>query len=155
MALRLIPPGPARDAFLPLLYLADDAHAHVRRHRDEGDLFVLDLDGGGHAAVQTVRRGDEEVEFTLVAVDEAHQGRGRGKALIAATLEHLAGRGVRRVVVGTATAGLDQIAFYQKCGFRPFAIERDYFNVARGDAPDAAENGIPIRDMLWFDYELS
>jgi ribosomal protein S18 acetylase RimI-like enzyme len=151
---RRIPPGPERDQFLPLLFLADDSHEKVRDERDDGSLFVVEL-GDATGVAQAVARAAGEVELTLVAVDEAHQGAGIGKQLIAATLAALADDGVRRVLVGTATSGTDQIAFYQKCGFRPLAIERDYFDGERGYPEGVFENGIRTRDLLWFDVILT
>ena len=163
LSLRRIPPGPGRDPYLPLLFLADDAHDHVRAHRDDGELFVIESDDGATGAVQAVPTrpdgGEEagarpEVELTLVAVDERHQRVGVGRALIAAVLRALRDDGVQRVIVGTVTAAGGTITFYQKMGFRPFAIERDYFDAARGYRGDETLDGIPIRDMIWFDIDL-
>ncbi len=162
LSLRRVPPGSSRDRYLPLLFLADDAHDHVRAHRDEGDLFVLEREDGATGAVQVVpTRPDEgeagvrpEVELTLVAVDERHQRAGVGRALIAAVLRALRDDGVQRVIVGTVTAAGGTITFYQKVGFRPFTIERDYFDAARGYSGDETLDGIPIRDMIWFDIDL-
>jgi hypothetical protein len=58
-------------------------------------------------------------------------------------------------VLGTGNSGIGQIAFYQKAGFRMWKIERDFFSEARGYPPDLEENGIPLRDMIWFDRELA
>ena len=69
-------------------------------------------------------------------------------------LADLRARGTRRVVVGTSNAGIGQIAFYQKAGFRLWRIERDYFTPEKGYDPDERENGLPHRDMVWFDQEL-
>jgi hypothetical protein len=54
-------------------------------------------------------------------------------------------RGVQAIYVGTANAGLDNIAFYQKCGFRMDSVRKDYFDYF---AAPVYENGIQIRDML-------
>ena len=61
---------------------------------------------------------------------------------------------VRRVVLGTGTAGIGQLAFYQKAGFRFWRIERDFFTPERGYPEGLEENGIPLRDMVWLDQEL-
>jgi GNAT superfamily N-acetyltransferase len=118
---------------------------------DEGDgtpigiVLVTDEPGGGQART---------VELKAVAVAEPHQGRGVGRRMLAEALQWLGARGVRRVVVGTASAGVGQLAFYQKAGFRLERVERDYFNPSRGYADDATENGIPLRDMVWMDQQL-
>jgi RimJ/RimL family protein N-acetyltransferase len=66
----------------------------------------------------------------------------------------LASLGWHRVVVGTSNAGVGQIAFYQKCGFRLLRIDRDHFDEARGYDGTATENGIVHRDLVWFDQIL-
>jgi len=66
----------------------------------------------------------------------------------------LAARGLRRVLVGTATSGVRQLAFYQRLGFRLTHIERDYFTTERGYPAGLSENGIPTRDMAWMDRVL-
>ena len=166
MTLVAVEPGPGREALLPILLLADDAEDHVRAHLDEGFVYALSIDdgeaGGGDGrgstpvgAVQAVDRGEGTVELTLVAVDEAHQARGLGKRLVALVLDELRHQGFRRSTVGTSNAGVNEIAFYQKCGFRLLSIERDYFNEARGYDGTAMENGIVHRDLVWFDQSLA
>ena len=58
-------------------------------------------------------------------------------------------------VVGTASSGVRQLAFYQRCGFRLTRVERDFFTVDKGYPADLRENRIPIRDMVWMDRDLS
>ena len=43
---RELSPGPERDAYLPLLELADDSVAQVRSYYQTGTLFALDADDG-------------------------------------------------------------------------------------------------------------
>ena len=151
---RIVARGSGRDAYLPLLRLADDSEAEVLGYYQTGDLCVLDDDSTALGVVLVVAEAGAAVELKAVAVDEMRQGRGVGRRLIAAVLADLQERGVRRVVVGTANAGIGQLAFYQKCGFRLDRIERDFFSAARGYPPDLQENGIPIRDMVWMDQAL-
>jgi ribosomal protein S18 acetylase RimI-like enzyme len=161
--LREVGPGEDRTPFLPLLLLADDAEDHVRRHLDDGQLFVLETpdDGEPVGAVQAVPRPEDDdaghaaVELTLVAVAEHHQGAGHGRTLVRLTLDELRRQGrFTRVLVGTSNAGIGQIAFYQKCGFRLLRIERDHFDAARGYDGTETENGIVHRDLVWFDQSL-
>ena len=74
--------------------------------------------------------------------------------MVCQTLTRLGARGVQRVTVGTSNAGIDTIAFYQKCGFRLWRIERDYFSPAKGYGPECVEHGIRVRDMVWLDTSL-
>jgi GNAT superfamily N-acetyltransferase len=141
---------------LPLLYLADEPEP-LSGYLNQGDLYVL-RDASGEALgvthVLPEATEPETVELKAVAVDQRRHNRGLGRRMLAAVLAELRGRGFRRVVVGTSNAGIGQIAFYQKAGFRLWRIERDYFTPEKGYDPDERENGLPHRDMVWFDLEL-
>jgi len=52
------------------------------------------------------------------------------------------------------STSIGALAFYQRCGFRPWRIERDYFTPVRGYAEGLEENGIPVRDMVWLDRDI-
>jgi ribosomal protein S18 acetylase RimI-like enzyme len=153
--LRIVPPGGERDAYLPLLFLADDSESEVRGYYQTGDLFGLtDEAGRPIGMILAIPRPDDSVELKAVAVEETLHGRGIGTRMLAAVLGELRERGVRRVVVGTSNAGVGVIAYYQKAGFRLARIERDFFVPARGYPEGLEENGIPVRDMVWLDLEL-
>lgn len=154
--LRRISPGPERDAYWPLLLLADDSEQQVRSYYQTGDLFALE-NGAGETLgiVLVVPHGEGEAELKAVAVVPERHGQGIGKRLLALVLAELRVCGVRRVVLGTGNSGIGQIAFYQKAGFRLSHIERDVFTPARGYPEGLEENGIPLRDMVWFEQELS
>lgn len=152
---RIVAPGSHRDTYLPLFYLADDSLSQVANYYQSGDLYVLDDASGpiGITLVTPVAPG--EVELKAVAVEASRQQQGIGRRMLAAVLADLKRRGVQRVVVGTASAGTGQLAFYQKAGFRLRSVERDYFSPARGYPENLQENGIAVRDMVWMDQELS
>ena len=54
--------------------------------------------------------------------------------------------------MGTANSALDNIAFYQKCGFRMSAVKRDFFDYIQ---PRQREHGIEMRDMIVFSYDAN
>ena len=150
-------PGPEREAFVPLLLLAD-AEAQVRGYLHQGDLYALRGADGEPLGVTLVLADPADpgtAELRTVAVDPAQHNRGLGRQMLASVLADLRARGFRRSVVGTSNAGVGQIAFYQKAGFRLWRIERDYFTPEKGYDPDERENGLPHRDMIWFDQDLT
>ena len=152
----LVAPGPEREALVPLLLLADESEP-LHGYLQAGDLYVLRADDGETLGVAHLLTHNEEpgtVELKAVAVSPARHNRGLGQRMLAMVLDDLRQRGARRVVVGTSNAGIGQIAFYQKAGFRLWRIERDYFTPEKGYDPDERENGLPHRDMVWFDQEL-
>jgi ribosomal protein S18 acetylase RimI-like enzyme len=154
--LRLVPAGREREAYLPLLHLADDSVEQVRAYYQTGTLYALDSDTGQPVGiVLAIDQPDGAVELKAVAVAEPLHGQGVGSRMLAATLAALRARGVHRVVVGTASSGVGQLAYYQKAGFRLERIERDYFGPTRGYPAGLEENGIPVRDMVWMAQDLS
>ncbi len=149
-------PGASREPYVPLLLLADEPEP-LRRYLDDGDLYVLrDANGGalGVTLVLPVPGEPHVAEMRAVAVAATHHNRGLGQLMLRGVLDDLRARGVRRVIVGTSNAGIGQIAFYQKAGFRLWRIERDYFTAEKGYDPDERENGLAHRDMVWFDLEF-
>jgi ribosomal protein S18 acetylase RimI-like enzyme len=155
--LQRVPPGLAREELMPLLFLADDSETQVRSYYQRGDLFVLrDDDGVGVVIGMTlaIAQPDGAVELKSVAVEPQHHDLRIGRRMIALVLDELRAAGVRRVIVGTSSSGIGQLAFYQKTGFRLWRIERDYFTAERGYPQGIEENGISLRDMVWMDQEL-
>ena len=150
-----VAPGAERERFLPLLLLADESLQQVRSYMHSGELYAfVGHDGLAVGVVLTTPAEQNSVELKAVAVDSAQQNRGIGRRMLAAVIEELRRRGVRRAVVGTANAGVGQLAYYQKAGFRLLRIERDFFSPARGYPAVMEDNGIRLRDMVWMDLEL-
>lgn len=149
-----VEPGAPRETWVPLLELADEP-GPLRAYLHDGDLFGrVGEDGRPQAAILVIRDAAGEAELRAVAVAEPEQGRGLGSRMLEAVLERLRDSGVRRVVVGTASSGVRQLAFYQRAGFRVAHVERDFFTTEKGYAADLTENGIAIRDMVWMDRAL-
>ncbi len=98
-----------------------------------------------------MRWGDES-EIELLATDKMRRGQGIGQAIVAEVVEEARHRRVTRLLVGTGNFSLDNIAFYQKCGFRLSHVRRGWF-----DAVDPPEfwQGVRLRDMIVFDYDLA
>lgn len=150
-----VPPGVERERFLPLFLLADESLQQVRSYMQLGELYAfVGQDEVAVGIVLTIPAKLGGVELVSVAVETTQQNRGIGRRMLAAVLDELRRRGVRRAVVGTANAGIGQLAYYQKAGFRLLRIERDFFSPARGYPAVMEDNGIRLRDMVWMDLEL-
>lgn len=152
-----VPDGASREPYVPLLLLADEPKP-LRGYLNDGDLYVLQDPSGAPLGVTLVLPWHNEAatsELKAVAVDASSHNRGLGRRMLRGVLDDLRARGKTRVVVGTSNAGIGQIAFYQKAGFRLLSIERDYMTVEKGYDPDERENGLPHRDMVWFDQDLT
>jgi ribosomal protein S18 acetylase RimI-like enzyme len=155
--LTTIAAGNMREAFMPLLLLADESEQQVRSYMNDGTLYAYGATDGGDALgmVLAIPEPDGSVELKAVAVAEGMHGQGIGSKMLRAVIEDLSNRGVRRLIVGTGNSGIGQLAYYQKAGFRLWKIERDFFSPERGYPDDLEENGIPLRDMVWMDQELT
>jgi ribosomal protein S18 acetylase RimI-like enzyme len=93
----------------------------------------------------------DESEILYIAIDKTFRGHGYGKVAIAWIIAEAQRRAVHAVIVGTANSSLDNIAFYQKCGFRMDSVRKDYFSYLQ---TPVYEQGILIRDMIMLRYEI-
>ena len=141
-----------RGVVVPLLLLAEPSASALDWSFDNlsDTVYRFDL-GATLAGAATMRWRDDPSELVELAVDAAQQGRGIGRRIVDWLVAEGRRRGRRAIEVGTSSTSLENIAFYQKCGFRPSAVRRDYFWYYRGEK---RENGIPIRDMIVFRYDL-
>ena len=141
----------ARTPLLHLFELADDSRAQIDSYIDFGRVVVARNEKGdavGH--LQLVPASPDTVEVKSIAVQEDHQRRGIGGRLINRALTVCRDEGARMVTVTTATADLENLRFYQRCGFRATAITHDVFTEAHGYPPQLEANGIAVRDSITF-----
>jgi GNAT superfamily N-acetyltransferase len=134
-----------------LFELADDSRVQIDSYIDLGRVLVARNQHGdivGH--LQLVPAPADTVEVKSIAVREDHQRRGIGGRLIDRALTVCRNEGAQMVTVTTATADLDNLRFYQRCGFRATAITHDVFTEAHGYPPQLEANGIAVRDSITF-----
>jgi N-acetylglutamate synthase-like GNAT family acetyltransferase len=147
--------GP-RLALRELFELAEDSSQQLDNYIEDGRVLVAH-DGTGSIAghLQLVAGARADVfEIKNLAVRPDRQGRGIGRRLVAQSLEACRHEGATTVEVVTAVADIDNVRFYQRCGFRARSIERDTFAEAKGYPPDLVADGIPVLDSIVFDVSL-
>jgi GNAT superfamily N-acetyltransferase len=141
----------SRDELRPLFELADDSSAQTDSYIHLGDVLVArDTDGAIVGHLQLLWTTDGAAEVKSIAVRDDHQRRGIGRQLIAQALAVCRDKGIQTITVTTATADIDNLRFYQGCGFRATSIQHDAFTEADGYPPGLEANGIPVRDSLTF-----
>ena len=138
---------------LPILSDADEGEERIRAALLDPSCtaYASWLDGRLAGAAVVRWEEDETSEILYIAVATDLRGRGYGKQIMHALQEELCRRRGYALLVGTANAALENIAFYQKCGFRMFEIRRDYFAYIQ---PPIVEHGIQLRDMLVLRYDV-
>lgn len=88
----------------------------------------------------------DTIELMNIAVHSDYRGKGFGKILLAEAVRRARVLGANRIEVGTGNSSIDQLAFYQKAGFRITGVDHDFF--VRNYPEPLEENGIPCRDMV-------
>ena len=144
-------PGQA-EALLPILSAAEEGEERIRAIFSDPAcaVYAARVDGELVGAAVVRWKGEEANEIIYIAVVAGLCGKGYGKRLIGTLQAELAERGGGALLVGTANSSLENIAFYQKCGFRMFEVRRDYFAYIQ---PPLREHDIVMRDMIVFRYE--
>lgn len=137
---------------LPVLVLAEanERALHWSLENLSDTVYRMDVEGTLVGAA-TVRWEDDEPEIVELAIATPHQGKGFGTRFVSWLVEEGRRRGKEALLVGTANASIENIAFYQKCGFRMHHVRPDYYWYH--DEPEI-EHGILVRDMIVFRMAL-
>lgn len=153
LKLSLIESNEERKAYRSLLLLADDWAEAVDQYMYEGELYIAQDQQDQVLGVCLMHAlSPEEAEIKNLAVRPEFRGQGVGKAIIEELCSRFASKGFSRIIVGTANSSIDNLAFYQKAGFRMTEIRKDFFC----SYPEPViENGIRAWDMVMFERPLS
>ncbi len=146
-----------------LLLLADPSCPRVEAYLAAGHCYVAALaeplagaKNAGDAIIGVlvlVATGPRVYELMNIAVAERYQGRGWGKQLVHAAISEARRLGAEVLEVGTGNSSLQQLALYQKCGFRIAGVEQDFFK--EGYGAEIYENGIRCLDMIRLSLSLT
>ncbi|AKG37772.1 hypothetical protein VK70_14290 [Paenibacillus durus ATCC 35681] len=140
-----------------LLLLADPSREMVDRYLKQGTCYIAVLPEEALpqkpvGVFVLLLRDAETVEIMNIAVREDAQDKGIGTRLLQAAIEIAKAPGARNIEIGTGNSSLQQLALYQKCGFRIIGVDRDFF--IRNYTEAIYENGIQCRDMIRLRYEV-
>jgi len=140
------------EQLIPILRQAEESERALRWSIANLSDAVYRMDDDGQlVGAATMQWRNDPCEIMELAIAAERQGQGLGKRLVAWLTEEARRRGKSAVLVGTANSSIDNIAFYQRCGFRIDQVRKDYFWYYH---EPHYENGIQIRDMLVFRYDL-
>jgi len=136
---------PYTEAPMELLLEADPSVEKIEAYLPNSRCFVAILQGEPVGAYVVQRIAPDVYELMSIAVSPEHQRKGIGLELLKHVVATVKDMDACRLEVGTGTFGY-QLAWYQRQGFRVFAIERDFF-LDNYEEP-IYENGIQLKDML-------
>ncbi|MFC9540413.1 GNAT family N-acetyltransferase [Lysinibacillus sp. NPDC056959] len=140
-----------REDYLPQLLLADESEEAVRKYLNDGELYEIKCGEQLAGVALLLEQADKTVELKNIAIIPKYQGKGLGKEALRQITTICQTQGYQTIIVGTANSSIDNIAFYQKAGFRMEAIEKDFFS----NYPEPIfENGIRALDMIFFSKAL-
>lgn len=140
-----------REPYFPYLLLADENEEMVRKYMNDGDLYTIHCGEHLVGVALLIEQSKTSIEIKNIAVKPEFKGKGIGKIVLQMISDNSKAKGYTQVIVGTANSSIDNIAFYQKAGFRMERIDKDFFSSY--DKP-IYENGIRAVDMIIFSKAL-
>lgn len=133
------------DEILALLLLADPSIEMINQYISESSIYILEQ--SKFTGVVVLKEVSEStMEIMNIAVSEAYQGKGYGKLMLKEAEKIAKHSGYNNLIIATANSSLNQLALYQKCGFRLREIEKDFFINAYKEV--IIENGIRAMDKI-------
>lgn len=141
-----------RRRFMADLLMADETEAIIEGYIDDGVFYTIHLDDVHIGVCLFVFPKKHTVEIKNVAIQEAYQGQGYGKRVINAACSLFQKKGYKEMLVGTSNSSIENLAFYQKAGFRFHEIHHDFFPKY---SDPFYENGIRGMDMVYFRRPLT
>lgn len=135
-----------------LLLLADPSRPLVEEYLPRGFCYLAECGPRVVGVLVLIRTRPETMEIVNLAVGEPYQGRGVGKKLIGHAVARAREMQARTLEIGTGSTGVGQLLLYQKCGFRPTGVDRDFF--VRHYPEPIYENGMQLRDMVRLSMDL-
>ncbi|RYU95727.1 GNAT family N-acetyltransferase [Emticicia agri] len=129
-----------------LLLSADPSEEAIEQYLPYSTLYLAHLNDLPVAEYVLYPHNTEDIEIKNIAVDDAFQGRGIGKALLEDAVQRAIDDGYKCLLIGTSNASVGQLYLYQRQGFEISSIKMNFFT---DNYPTPLyENGIQCRHML-------
>ncbi|MBU9712494.1 GNAT family N-acetyltransferase [Evansella tamaricis] len=131
---------------MDLLLLADPSQERIEKYCTIGEVFIIEDQDHVIGVIVLIKTSHDIMEIANIAVVEAFQGIGVGKKLLIYAIKTVKDRGYKAIEVCTGNSSIDQLAFYQKNGFRIIGVIPDFFKDNYKE--EIFENGIQCRDLI-------
>ncbi|WP_210365203.1 GNAT family N-acetyltransferase [Bacillus sp. REN3] len=135
-----------------LLLLADPSKDMVSGYLSDGITYIAESQDGISGVIVLLPKSPVTSEIINLAVKEDSQGKGIGKLLLQHAIDAAKKAGFKRIEIGTGNSSINQLAMYQKAGFRITGVDKEFF-IRNYDKP-IFENGIRCRDMIRLSMEI-
>ncbi|WP_414051418.1 GNAT family N-acetyltransferase [Macrococcus animalis] len=134
------------EPIINLLLLADPSIEMINQYVSKNLIYVLKIDNEIVGVIVLKRINETTIEVMNIAVSGEQQGKGYGKQLLKFSEVTAKELGCNKILIATANSSLNQLALYQKCGFRMVDIEKDFFINEYKEV--IMENGIRAMDKV-------
>lgn len=135
-----------------LLLMADPSQRSIDDYLKRGYTYIVEEASQVVGVYVLLPTRPGTIELVNLALSDTYQGKGIGKKLVRDALKRAKSKGFKTIEVGTGNSSLNQLALYQKCGFKIAWIDKDYF--IRNYEEDIMENGIQCVDMIRLSQDL-
>jgi ribosomal protein S18 acetylase RimI-like enzyme len=135
-----------------LLLSADPSRKLIDHYLERAFCFQLCIMGEVIGILVLLPTRPETIEIVNIAVASTYQNQGYGHQLIDFALAFAGSHRYQTIEVGTGSTSFQQLALYQKHGFRMTSIERDYF-ITHYEEP-IVENNLILKDMVRLQQQL-
>ncbi|MGV2927646.1 GNAT family N-acetyltransferase [Macrococcus capreoli] len=129
-----------------LLLIADPSVEMINQYIKTGLVYKLEIENKTIGVVVLKEVCESTREIMNTAVSEAYQGKGYGKMMRKEAEKIAKHSGYNNLIIATANSSLNQLALYQKCGFRIIEIKKDFFINEYKEV--IMENGIRAMDKV-------
>lgn len=137
---------------MELLLLADPSEKSINENIYRGRCYVLEDNGLVKGTFIIAPNGPDKIEIKNIAVYEKFQNMGLGKLMLEEAFRIAREQRFQIMEVSTGNSSINQLAFYQKCGFRMVQIDKNYFVMHYEE--EIYENGIRCYDRIKLVKEL-
>lgn len=131
---------------LDLLLSADPSERIVRSYLQRGECYIGEIDNQVVGVYVLLPTRPKTIEIVNIAVVDFFQNKGFGKQLISHAIDQSIKKKYTHIEIGTGNSSVNQLALYQKLGFRITSIDFDFFKEHYEE--EIIENGIVCRDMI-------
>ncbi|WP_082892759.1 GNAT family N-acetyltransferase [Rossellomorea aquimaris] len=140
-----------RSKFFPLLNLADESKEMISKYIHSGTLHTVWTKEKRIGIILLIEKDAQTIEIKNLGILEEFRGKGMGKRALELITDYLKGKEYKKMIVGTANSSIGNLIFYQKCGFRMNAVEKDFF---LSYPHPIIENGLRAYDMVMLEKKI-